>query len=51
MVKNPYFTTNLPPVAWEHWKDVRKGEDIPLSAQGVDYYQPMPDKYHVSINV
>ncbi|XP_033632113.1 iduronate 2-sulfatase-like [Asterias rubens] len=47
MAKNPYFTTNLPPVAWEHWKDVRKGEDIPLSAQGVDYYQPMPDKYHL----
>ena len=48
MAKNPFFTDNLPAVAWEHWKDVRQGEDIPLSRRVPDYFEPMPDKYHVS---
>ncbi|XP_038063308.1 iduronate 2-sulfatase-like [Patiria miniata] len=47
MAKNPFYTANLPAVAWEHWKDVRRGDDIPLSRRVPDYFEPMPKKYHL----
>ncbi|XP_071790257.1 iduronate 2-sulfatase-like [Asterias amurensis] len=46
MAPNPNYTKDLPPVAWEHWRDVRVGEDIPVQKEK-DYYGPMPPKYHL----
>ncbi|XP_038054781.1 iduronate 2-sulfatase-like [Patiria miniata] len=46
MAPNPYYTKGLPPPAWEHWNDVRVGEDIPLS-KDKPYYGPLPPKYHL----
>ncbi|XP_022099061.1 iduronate 2-sulfatase-like [Acanthaster planci] len=47
IAKNAFHTVNLPPVAWEHWKDVRRGEDIPLSKKLPNYFEPMPKEYHL----